>query len=871
MSLPSTPSREDLVDAAIADWLEAAEAGNVPDSHEFLARHPDLVDELTAFLSDRARFDRLAARIETAAYPQRTEPAVEPPGRRLGDFEIVREIGHGGMGIVYEARQLSLKRTVALKLLNATFDRDPRAVQRFRREAEAAAMLRHANIVPIYATGEEAGTYYYAMELVAGPSLDRVIKAAADDSGATGAATSSLAPQRDDYFTRVAGLLAEAAQALDHAHERGVVHRDIKPSNLLLAPDGRLCVSDFGLARIGEQPGMTLTSEVIGSPLYMSPEQATGRLSLDRRTDIYSLGVTLYELLVLRPPFEGTRRDQLLLQIIHDDPPPPRQWNRRVPYELETICLKAMEKDAGRRYQTALELSRDLGNFAAGLSIAARRRGSVGRAWNWYCRRPAVSALGTVLIVAAVLAAYFAHSARSTRHEIEVMQLQDAVDEALIANMSGDPDMADRAMARVAAIDPNTGWLPLLRGHLAFQRGDYDEAVERLENAVKQLPESVAARSLLAASYVGAGYWERYETILDELQRLTPQSAEDYMFRGLAESYLDPARARASLDEAIRARPLPAAFVVRAEVCAHQAMDTAKREDAEAAVHDADRACDLLHDHPAALLARLFAHHVASGVYEDAGRHDKAEEKMSLAESDAAALEPFSHLPSVARARAWFYLYTDHEPLAFEILQKAASQSANARVAYRYALLLYRRGDFDEGLAVLDRRQERSNNEELLRIVFLMERADGRELAREAYRALGSKSSEGLAGLFRPALLLLLGEKSEAVADSRRFRSHAPNGLPPLRGAFYERLLKFNCGKLAEDELVQTTQNSNWDQCEAHFFIGLSLLAEGNRDAAKGHFRKAVDTRCDGFLACDWSDAFLIRLDNDPRWPRWIP
>lgn len=809
--------------------------------------------------------------METAAYPQPTEPVVEPPGRRLGDFEIVREIGHGGMGIVYEARQISLKRTVALKLLNATFDRDPRAVQRFRREAEAAAMLRHANIVPIYATGEEAGAYYYAMELVAGPSLDKVIKAAADESGETGAATSSLAPQRDDYFTRVAGLLAEAAQALDHAHERGVVHRDIKPSNLLLAPDGRLCVSDFGLARIGEQPGMTLTSEVIGSPLYMSPEQAAGRLPLDRRTDVYSLGVTLYELLALRPPFDGTRRDQLLLQIIHDDPPPPRQWNRRVPYELETICLKAMEKDADRRYQTALELSRDLGNFAAGLSIAARRRSGLGRAWNWYCRRPAVSALGTALIVAAVLAAYFAHSASSTQQNIKVVQLEDAVDEALIANMSGDADMADRAIARVAAIEPDTGWLTLLRGHLAFQRGDYDEAVERLENAVKRLPASVAARSLLAASYVGAGVWERYETILAELQGLTPQSAEDYMFRGLAESYLDPARARASLDEAIRARRLPAAFVVRAEVCAHQAMDTADRDDAEAAVTDARLACDLLPDHPAALLARLFAHHVAGGVYEDAGRHDKARELISLAESDAAALEPFSHLPSVARARAWFYLYTDRESLAFEILQKAASQSANARVAYRYALLLYRRGDFDEGLAVLDRRQERSNNEDLLRIVFLMERADGRELAKEAYLALGPKSSEGLAGLFRPALLLLLGQKPEAEADSRRFRSQAPNGLPPLRGVFYEQLLQFNCGELADDGLLQRTKNSNWDQCEAHFFIGLSQLAQGNRDAAKGHFRKAVDTRCDGFLACDWSDAFLIRLDKDPRWPRWIP
>lgn len=871
MSLPPTLSHDERVDAAIADWLEAVEQGRTPDPREFVAGYPDLTGELMTFLADRERFDQLAARIAPAASSQQMAPAVEPAGRRLGDFEIIREIGRGGMGIVYEARQISLNRPVALKMLNAAFDHDPRAVLRFRREAEAAAMLRHANIVPIFATGEEAGVYYYAMELVLGPSLDQVIKAAADKSGATGAAAASLVPQGDDYFSRMAGLLADAAQALDHAHERGVVHRDVKPSNLLLTPDGRLCVSDFGLARIGEQPGMTLTAEIIGSPSYMSPEQAAGRLPLDRRTDIYSLGVTLYEVLALQPPFDGARRDELLLKIIHDDPPLPRQWNRRIPYELETICLKAMEKDPNRRYQTAWELARDLGNFAAGLSITARRRGRLGRAWMWYCRRPVVSALGTAMIAAAILAGYFAHSARSSREELAVAQLADVVDEALIANMSGDPDMADRAIARVAALEPDTGWLPLLRGHLAFQRGDYDEAVERLENAVELLPESVAARALLAASYVGAGWWERYETILEELQGLSPQTAEDYMFRGLAESYLDPVRARASLDEAIRGRRLPAAFVVRAEVCAHQAMDTADCEAAAAAVADARLACDLLPDHPAALLARLFAHHVAAGVYEESGRHDEAEVLISLGERDAAALEPFSHLPSVARARAWFFLYTDREPLAFEILKQAVSQSANARVAYRYALLLYRRGEFDEGLAVLDHRQRRSNNEDLLRVVFLMERPEGRKLAHEAYRALGPQSTEGLAALFRPALLLLLGEKSEAVADSRRFRSQTRNRLPPLRRTCYERLLQFNCDELGDVELLETTQHSKWDQCEAHFFIGLARIAEGNRDAAKAHFRAAVATRCDGFLACDWSDAFLIRLDNDPRWPEWIP
>jgi tetratricopeptide (TPR) repeat protein len=871
MSVPAKPSHDERVDAAIADWLEAVEQGRTPDPQEFVARYPDLKAELATFLADREQFDLLAAGIDTAAYPQQTEPAAGLLGRRLGDFEVIREIGRGGMGIVYEARQISLNRPVALKVLNAAFDCDPRAVLRFRREAEAAAMLRHANIVPVFATGEEPGLYYYAMELVLGPSLNQVLRGAADTLSGIGATESALVPGGDDKFQRIAGLLAAAALALDHAHERGVVHRDVKPSNLLLAPDGRLCVSDFGLARIDERPGMTQTSEIIGSPLYMSPEQAAGRFPLDRRTDIYSLGVTLYELMALRPPFDAARRDQLLLKIIHDDPPPPRRWNRCVPYELETICLKAMEKDPGRRYQTALEMACDLGSFAAGRSISARRKGRLGRAWSWCCRRPMVSALATAVIAAAVLAGYFAHSARSTREELVNAQLADVVDEALIANMSGDADMADRAIARVAAIEPDTGWLPLLRGHQAFQRGDYDDAVERLENAVELLPESVAARSLLAAAYVGAGWWERYETTLDQLQGLTPQTAEDFMFRGLAESYLDPARARASLDEAIRSRKLPAAFVVRAEVCAHQAMDTADRADADAAVADARLACELLPGHPAALLARLFAHHVAAGVYQELERRDAADGLNSLAEHDAEELEPFSHLPIVARARAWYFLYSNREPLAFEILKRAVSQSANARVAYRYALLSYRRGKFDEGLAVLDRRQKRSNNEDLLRIVFLMEQPGGRERALEAYRDLSVHSPNGLAALFRPALLLLWGDRPQAVADSRRFQAQAPRRLPRLRLGFYEQLLRFNCEELSADELLQATQHSKWDQCEAHFFIGLTRIAEGNRDAAKAHFQAAVATRCNGFLACDWSAAFLIRLEDDPGWPSWIP
>jgi serine/threonine protein kinase len=326
----------------------------------------------------------------------------------LGDFVLGREIGRGGMGVVYEARQRSLNRLVALKVLSTSVGLTPTAVRRFKREAEAAAKLHHTNIVPIYATGEQEGMHFYAMELIEGPSLDQVIRqlrrgpperpespTAPDDrnddasaltatgpyvespspwSSSVGLSSSSL-NSGSGYFNTLARMIAEVADALDCAHQHGVIHRDIKPSNLLLSPAGRLSVSDFGLARMLEQPGMTITGEMVGTPLFMSPEQITaGRVPVDHRTDIYSLGATLYELLTLRPPFSAEHRDQLLAQVIQKDPTPPRKVDGKVPVDLETICLKAMDKDPDRRYQTAGQMADDLRRYVNRFAIRAPRR-----------------------------------------------------------------------------------------------------------------------------------------------------------------------------------------------------------------------------------------------------------------------------------------------------------------------------------------------------------------------------------------------------------------------------------------------------------------------------------------------------------------
>src|SRR6516162_7766618 len=331
------------------------------------------------------------------------------PIQHLGDFELIRELGRGGMGIVFEARQVSLNRKVALKVLSGSLGLTSKAVIRFKREAEAAAKLHHTNIVPVYATGEHEGTHFYAMELIEGPSLDRIVKelrhakgdeASSDGEAVTclpadlgltvpfvetsvtptdsGSGTSSKLSIDHRYFDTVAGMIADVADALDHAHKHKVLHRDIKPSNLLLAPDGRLSINDFGLARMLEQPGMTMTGEFVGTPTYMSPEQITaGRIPLDHRTDIYSLGATLYELLTFQPPFGGQSREQVLAQIVQKEPRPPRKLNPKVPVDLETVCLKALEKDPDRRYQMAGAMADDLRRYVNRFAITARRAGPI--------------------------------------------------------------------------------------------------------------------------------------------------------------------------------------------------------------------------------------------------------------------------------------------------------------------------------------------------------------------------------------------------------------------------------------------------------------------------------------------------------------
>ncbi|HEY1187228.1 MAG TPA: serine/threonine-protein kinase [Gemmata sp.] len=406
-----TPDRDDRLNGVLLAYLEACEAGRAPDRAELLTAHPDLRDDLAAFFAGRDEIERL-----TGPVRERGPFAVPPPELgRLGDFRLVREVGRGGMGVVYEAEQLSLRRRVALKVLPFAAAIDPRRLQRFKNEATAAAHLRHEHIVPVFAVGCERGVHYYAMQFIEGQSLAALVAelrrppAAPELNPAPSTVpVARLSTERraggPAHFDRVAELGRQAALALEHAHQAGIVHRDVKPGNLLLDPGARLWVADFGLAQVAGDPGLTATGELLGTLRYASPEQALGRRGVvDHRSDVYSLGATLYELLTLRPPFDGRDRGELLQQIAGAEPPAPRATNPAIPKALETVVLKALRKDPADRYPTAQELADDLRRFVAREPVRARRPGGAERFRAWTRRHPAALLVctGALLLVTA--------------------------------------------------------------------------------------------------------------------------------------------------------------------------------------------------------------------------------------------------------------------------------------------------------------------------------------------------------------------------------------------------------------------------------------------------------------------------------------
>jgi len=465
-------------EALAESYLERVRAGERPDISSIAKKHPALADWIRGTFPAMLAMEQMADS-DAPSFPDPVGRPVEPElPKRIGDYRILREIGRGGMGVVYEAIEESLARRVALKILPGSHLGDEAHRERFLREARAAARLHHAGIVPVFGFGEANGVHYYAMQFIRGQGLDRVIDElrairARGDASRGGGGTPRAAsvaqrlqsgtlrlerPADDLFFRSVARIGAQVASALDYAHAEGVLHRDIKPSNLLVDAGGGVWVTDFGLATAEGSDPLTRSGDVLGTVPYMAPERFRGWS--DPRSDLYGLGLTLYELLTLRRAFDHADQASLLRKILEESPVPPRRIDPRVPRDLETIVLKAIAREPGERYGSAGALRSDLELFAAGKPIRARRSGAWRRCRLWCRRNPALASLGAVAVVLSLVVVLVslrsAHEARSRASHLQRQLYASTVRLSQSALEEGDVLVGLRLLAEAPA--RHRGW-----------------------------------------------------------------------------------------------------------------------------------------------------------------------------------------------------------------------------------------------------------------------------------------------------------------------------------------------------------------------------------------------------------------------------
>ncbi len=574
-------TNDKLLDELVEEICALLHAGTQVDLDRLTAEHPDLADQLRKLYPTLLTMTSLAESVSSSG--SLGGSGKNSQNQTLGDFRILHQIGRGGMGVVYEAQQLSIHRKVALKVLPMAALVDHRALQRFKNEVAAIATLEHPHIVSVYAIGEDRGIHYYAMQLIRGQSLAAVIRElrtrADRDEHLSGDAlqqaisdmeevvpsppprgrgqgegdspvgndeldetvTETVARGRSHtarsvgdqtYFRNIARLIQQAADALQHAHDHGIIHRDIKPSNLLLDAHAKLFVTDFGLARIEAGAGVTMTGDMLGTLRYMSPEQIlANRVIVDHRTDVYSLGATLYELLTLQPMLAGDNKAELIRQISFEEPTRPQRINPAIPIDLETIVLKSINKNPSDRYDNAQAFADDLNSYLDLKPIRARRPTTIQRIAKWTRRNPAIvwSAVAILVVATCSLAIstiLIAQSAKDTlaalkkaddnlalatqneaqahenlkrfkQSEIRTNLINDFVIKNIVESthpdrgVSRDVTVRESLLSTVDKIDDEFGKDVLLRAHVNSIFGDYLVLIGEYEVACRCLEDAL--------------------------------------------------------------------------------------------------------------------------------------------------------------------------------------------------------------------------------------------------------------------------------------------------------------------------------------------------------------------------------------------
>jgi serine/threonine protein kinase len=934
----------------LLDYIEGALA---PDRAQSVREHLDQCPrcatksrELRALVGDLGAARSVQQASDSGR--SRTQPlqGMALDGRaRLGDFEIIEELGRGGMGVVYRARQLSLNRIVALKLLSTHLLQNERSITRFLREAQAAARLHHTNIVPIYAQGREGDYFYYAMELIEGESLDKALHremqtrvgeaptvrlrgtptergASRPLSSATALLRSAVAtvglsriahrhgPIRD--FKRIVRLAAGVAEGLHHAHEQGIVHRDIKPQNLLLGPDDELHITDFGLARMLDEPGLTHSTEMVGTPAYMAPEQITGpSTAIDRRTDVYSLGVTLYVMLTLRRPFEGETYEQTINQILRREPQPPRKIDPRIPVDLETICLRAMEKEPHGRFPTAGEMAHDLRRWAEGFAIASRPIGPVAKTIRWARRNPArASASGAAILLAMLIpvAAFFSIRTGEAQLERAWNVLRDDYRES------------DRALNELGCLSG----LPGLRNRrayveaFAYVRDNPEESVERLERLLASSPDDVDAHYLLAFAYMGLSYTQGTERLADAQRHIdladgleAEPSAAGWFFRGQALLPSSPEEAADSFNRAIEQAGEEGFTFAQAMLHQGRALNQMMYSWRDLshytfAVTRLDYAARLqpAKAYPHYLLS--ITHLLAAEIYLAEGNNQAAE--AAYEKSLQQALEAQTDDPTSARgyaAEAGYYEsrgkfaaakglvgWRQHFSSALTAWRRIRSPKDTSdtsawdwseRSGYSMRLHFWL-GEYDYAERMradrygsdsgYDRREEYDADDSFYEAINAASAGDLTE-AEQALRAgveLARGHPEYLLRLHSASRLIGCPPPSEFLSDETWNACKLSPGWTPR---WLATLTRYERGQgdwteveTAAREGTERRDDERLRMAGAWFLRGVSELAAGQRDQALTSLERACDQH-DNENYCFRAQFLLVKLRTDPQWPGW--
>ncbi len=680
----------DEVADILGRWREEAEHGRYIEPDSLLESHPEHAAALADGLEMQGLVDQYFA--EEDALPFLTP-------ERLGDYRIVQEIGRGGMGVVYEAEQESMQRRVALKVLYPTIATTVRTRKRFEREARLTGRLHHTNIVTVHAMGRQDGYFYFVMELVRGRPLDEVIGGMrtlrnGDELAETLEGTAAELSGRGSH-ERIARMAAEVADALQVAHGQGVIHRDVKPSNLVLDEEAVLKLTDFGLAHlVGEDLGVTRTGEAIGTPRYMSPEQVRARREdVDHRTDVYSLGATLYELLTLEPPHDGADIGTLCSQIIRDEPRALRQLDPSIPIDLATIVEKALQKEPADRYASAADMARDLRAFADRRPIDARRPTWMRKAVRVVRRHPVRSALVATIVLLAALGAWLHTESRAeterridAEYELLLVEAQEGrvrgrghalEGGGAVLSVAADGDAVRGTLDRAIALRSDRFEAWFLRALLAPASVPLDESIADVERArTRGLPERTAL--LARAHLMLRGRRADLATELTERARRLPRgSTRDTFFEGdLLVRQGRWAEGVKLLSEVLAVTPATEGVHVMALMSRARAAEAAGEW--SAAVTDLAAA---LHQRPGdgALGLRL------AGAWRHLGQEKEAEEVLR---------ETLQRLAAGSREADWLHLLFRAEGLVWADWRLRIHEAAHAsvpssgRITARYAVEL---------------------------------------------------------------------------------------------------------------------------------------------------------------------------------------